>query len=118
MQDYEKYIREIKTELIKQNPYLIILFGSSATGLNDSKSDIDLLVVTKDEYMPKSFREKTELYLKISRAIAHINTKVAIDLLVYTIPMYEKMIKLNSSFSRELHKTGKILYESDYARMA
>jgi len=118
MKDYEKYIKQIKANLQKQDPFLIVLFGSCVSGNLHQDSDIDLLVVTKDDYIPKTFKEKTEIYLKIRQSIAETNKEVAIDLLVYTMPMYQKFIDMNSSFSREIINKGKIIYESDNTKMA
>jgi len=118
MKDYEKYINQIKTNLKKQDPFLILLFGSCVSGNLHQDRDIDILVVTKDDYIPQTFKEKTELYLKIRQSIAETNKEVAIDLLVYTMPMYQKFIQMNSSFSREITEKGKIIYESNNTKMA
>lgn len=117
MQEFEKYISQIKATLQVFDPYLVLLFGSCATGTQGKDSDIDLLVVTKDNFMPQTFKEHTELYLRIKKSIAETNKQVSIDLLVYTIPMYQKFLELNSSFSREITKTGKIIYESNNPKM-
>ncbi len=114
----EEYINQISTSLKTTNPYLILLFGSCATETTHKDSDIDLLVVTKDNYIPQTFKERTKLYLKIKHSLAETNKKVAIDLLVYTIPMYQNFLKLDSSFSREITKKGRILYENNYTEMA
>ncbi|MBC8485438.1 MAG: nucleotidyltransferase domain-containing protein [Bacteroidetes bacterium] len=118
MNTNNKYIQQINKKLQSLNPYLILLFGSYAYGSPHDDSDIDLLVVTNDNFMPQNFQEKTEIYLKIKQQIREINKQVAIDLLVYTIPMYQKFIELNSSFAREIINKGKILYESNNTTMA
>ena len=97
---------------------MFLLFGSYANGIPQEDSDIDLLVVTKDMYMPKTFQEKIELYLKVKRHISGINKYVPIDLLVYTLPMYQKFKELDSSFSREIFSKGKIIYETNNPAMA
>jgi len=97
---------------------LFLLFGSYANGIPQEDSDIDLLVVTKDMYMPKTFQEKIELYLKVKRHISGTNKYVPIDLLVYTLPMYQKFKELDSSFSREIFSKGKIIYETNNPAMA
>ena len=100
------------------NPYLIMLFGSYAWGTPHKDSDIDLLVVTNDDFMPENYDEKLKLSLKVKRQIYEINKQVAIDLIVYTKPMYQRFIELQSSFSREILSKGIILYESNYDAMA
>ncbi len=87
----------------------VILFGSYAYGNPNEDSDIDLYVVTKDEFIPQSFKENMDIKLKVSRAIRDLRSKVAIDLIVHTRAMSEKFIKLNSSFSRELLSKGIVL---------
>ena len=106
-----KYIEAISSNLRELNPYLVLLFGSFANGTPDDDSDIDLLVVTNDQFMPKSFKEKNDIFLRVSRKIRDINLEIPIDLLVYTIPMYKKFIEQNSSFAQEIMENGKILYE-------
>lgn len=118
MQDYEKYINQIKEKFKKYNPYKIFLFGSCVTGKIHKDSDIDILVVTKDEYMPKNFKEKTQLYLKFRESITEINKEIAIDLIVYTLPMFQKFIELGSSFADEIKNNAKIIYESYNTKMA
>lgn len=105
------YIQQLKANLSELDPYLVLLFGSYAHGTPHDDSDIDLIVVTNDKFIPKNFNEKNEIFLRVSRKIRHINFQIAIDLLVYTIPMYKKFIEQNSSFAQEITEKGKILYE-------
>ncbi len=112
------YIKRITEILSKSDPYLILLFGSYAYGTPDENSDIDILVVTKDNFIPQNFEEKHKIYLEISRKIRDIKMEVAVDLIVHTLPMYKKFIRQNSSFAREILTKGKILYESNNATMA
>jgi predicted nucleotidyltransferase len=118
MQEENIYIQQLKDKLKELNLYLVLLFGSYAYGTPHKDSDIDLLVVTNDEYIPKNFDEKNEIYLRVSRQIRPINQEIPIDLLVYTIPMYKKFLELNSSFAREVTQKGKILYERYNQRVA
>lgn len=113
----DKYIENIKSNLIELNPYLILLFGSYAYGTPNVDSDIDLIVVTNDQFMPKNFKEKNDIFLRVSRKIRHINLEVPIDLLVYTVPMYKKLIAQNSSFAQEIIEKGRVLYEGNNKAM-
>ncbi len=88
------------------DPYKLILFGSYANGNPTEESDIDLYVVTKDDFMPNSWREKNEIYLKISRQIRNIRSEIPIDLIVHTKQMNQKFVELDSSFSREIIQNG------------
>ena len=114
----DKYINEIKELLIELNPYLILLFGSYAYGTPNEESDIDILVVTNDEFIPQNFEEKHKIYLQVSSKIRHIRMQIAVDLIVHTLPMYQKFIKQDSSFSHEITTQGKILYERNNTTMA
>jgi len=95
-----------------------LLFGSYATGVRHEDSDIDLLVVTNDDFIPTTFKEKNDLFLSVNSKIRDIAQKVPVDLLVYTHPMYRKFVETGSSFSREILNKGIILYESNNKRMA
>jgi len=99
-----------KLKIIK--PHKIILFGSCASGEPNPDSDIDLIIVTNDDYLPKNYKEKSKIYLKVSRALRDISSIVPIDLIVYTKPMYKKFIELGSLFSKEIMQNGVVLYES------
>mgnify|MGYP000386243254 FL=1 len=64
-------IQELKREILERlqplDPERVILFGSYAYGNPTEDSDIDLYVVTKDEFVPATYAEKRELVRKISR---------------------------------------------------
>ena len=105
--DFKK-ITEIFRENIKELNQLI-LFGSYAWGSPDAESDIDLYVVTKDDYMPSSWAEKRDIVRKVSRQILPLRQKYAIDLLVHTRAMYNKFVDSGSSFSRDILNCGKKL---------
>ncbi len=113
-----KYIKEITKKLETINPYLIILFGSYAYGTANEDSDIDILVVTNDNFIPKNFDDRLKYRLSIKRVIRETAKKVPIDLLIYSKPMFKKFIELDSSFSKEILTNGKKLYESNNTRLA
>ncbi|MCX6051854.1 MAG: nucleotidyltransferase domain-containing protein [Campylobacterales bacterium] len=109
MIDIEVFKHEIIERLKPLNLDKIILFGSYAYGTPNEDSDIDLYVVTKDEFIPQSFEENNNLYLNISREIRDLRSKSAIDLIVHTRAMADKFKDLNSSFAQELFTKGAIL---------
>jgi predicted nucleotidyltransferase len=111
------YVQQIIEKLKPLNPHKVILFGSHAYGTATKDSDIDLLVVTNDDVMPKNFRENMGFYLKVARTLSEIKRKIPVDLIVHTIPMHERFIELGSMFSKEILSKGKILYEKDYERV-
>ena len=107
-------IEEMKLEIIKRleplNPNKIILFGSYANGTAHQDSDIDLYVVTNDDFIPQTFKESMNLKLKISRAIKDLQKIIPIDIITHTKKMHQKFVELNSSFSQEILKDGVKLY--------
>ncbi|PNV82259.1 MAG: nucleotidyltransferase domain-containing protein [Sulfurimonas sp.] len=109
MIDIEKVKDEIVERLKPLDPDRVILFGSYAYGTPNEDSDIDLYVVTKDEFIPQDFKERMTLTNKISNAIDAIRDRTAVDLIVHTKSMADKFKELNSSFSRELLSQGKVL---------
>lgn len=114
----QNYIQELINTLKTINPYLIILFGSYAYGTPNEDSDIDMLVVTNDDFMPKTYNEQLEYRLSVKKLIRKTAKKVPVDLLIYSKPMFEKFKKLESSFSKEILKNGKKIYESDNRKLA
>ena len=112
------YVSLIVDRLKEIKPYKIILFGSYACGNTKVDSDIDIIVVTNDEYFPQNYKEKSDVYLKVSNLLSDFLGKIPVDLVVYTKPMYEKFIELGSLFSKEVLQKGVVLYEIDNKRMA
>ena len=111
----QKNIVEILKPL---NPYLVILFGSYANGEPHRDSDIDIFVVLNNRTMPKTFKEKQTLYLSVSKYTRQIAKQTPLDLMVFTIPMYEHFKAGKSSFSKEIFNKGIILYETNDKTMA
>ncbi|MEA2011901.1 MAG: nucleotidyltransferase domain-containing protein [Verrucomicrobiota bacterium] len=111
----KRNINAIKKELIKNlqpiSPLKVILFGSYAYGSPKEESDIDLYVVTKDDFIPKDYQEKRQLVRRVSKQIESLREKIAIDLLVHTKAMNEKFYKMKSSFANEIESKGEIIYE-------
>ena len=117
MKETSKELTLILERLKKLNPYKVILFGSFAYGRPDRNSDVDLIVVTNEEYFPANYQEKSDLYLKVSNALTDVAGKIPIDLIVYTKSMYRKFVEMGSLFSKEVTQKGVILYETDHERM-
>jgi uncharacterized protein len=118
MNHFRKELHLILENLQNLNLYKVILFGSFAYGKPDKDSDFDLIVVTNDEYFPKSYQEKSDLYLKVSNALTDIAGRIPIDLVVYTKSMYIQFIQVGSLFSKEILQNGVILYETGHEGMA
>ena len=107
----EEIQRDLLTCLQQINPVKIILFGSYADGTAGPDSDIDLLVVTDDPFLPKNFSEKNAIYLRVANTIVDIEKKTPIDLIVHTRAMHKKFIQLDGMFAKQITSKGKVLYE-------
>jgi len=103
-------LEAIKKEIVEQlkplDPEKVILFGSYAYGQPTEESDIDLYIVTKDDFIPQSYQEKRELVRRISRHIHALRQEVCIDLLVHTHAMHHQFAESDSGFARDLLKRG------------
>jgi predicted nucleotidyltransferase len=99
-------ITRLKKALEPIHPEKVILFGSFAWGRPTAESDIDLYVVTHDEFMPATWRQKRDIVRAVSNRIIDLRTKYSVDLLVHTRPMHRKFIETNSSFARQIMSEG------------
>ncbi len=105
--------RRIKDALVPLHPEKVILFGSYAWGQPTPDSDIDLYVVTQDDFLPANYEENMQNYLKVASVLREINKSVPIDLIVHTRPMHQAFVRLDSMFAREVMTRGEVLYEKD-----
>jgi len=106
-------IAQINLSLKHLNISKVILFGSYAKGTQSDDSDIDLLVVTNDNFVFESFAQKMEVKLRIANALNSLRKYADIDLIVHTKPMYEKFIQLDSGFKKEILSSGSVIYEAN-----
>ena len=104
---------EIIERLKPIHPDKVILFGSYAYGEPNNDSDIDLLVVTRDNFIPQNFAEKMRVTLPVVDLLDVLRKQTALDIIVHTRPMHEKFMALRSMFSREVLQKGIVLYEQD-----
>ena len=105
------YIREITEALQPLNPLQILLFGSYARGDFTEDSDIDLLIILVEDFVPQTYAEKIKLRVAARTALRQINDKIALDVLVYTKPEYEKILEDKGVILTEIIETGKSIYE-------
>jgi predicted nucleotidyltransferase len=96
----------IRDALAPLHPEAVILFGSYAWGQPTEDSDIDLYVVTQDDFVPATWREKRDIVRAVSTRIVDLRMRYAIDLLVHTKPMHRKFVETDSSFARKIVKEG------------
>lgn len=106
--------KQLIEKLKKTDPCKIILFGSHAYGKPGPDSDIDILVVTEDDFLPENFSEKNDIFLRVSNSITDIEKKIPIDLIVHTKAMHRKFMEMRSMFARKIAADGKVLYEKNH----
>jgi predicted nucleotidyltransferase len=103
----------IKNEIIENlqviDPERVILFGSYAFGNPTPDSDIDLYVVTKEKFIPQTWDENLQIKKRVYLALGNFRKKHAADIIVHTLPLYEKFADSGSSFSKEILQKGIIL---------
>ncbi len=97
---------QISAALEPLHPEKVILFGSYAWGRPTDDSDIDLYVVTRDDFTPSNWKGKCDVVRSVSNRILDLRTKYAIDLIVHTKPMHRKFLDIDSSFARQIMDEG------------
>ena len=102
----------ILSSLKEIDPFKVILFGSRTTSSASTDGDLDLVVVTKSQDFPQSFSENKKHYIPVAKSLAKVNELVPIDLIVYTRPMFKKMMEQQSTFAKELTQNGHVIYEA------
>ncbi len=101
-----KLKKRIVEALKPLDPEGVFLFGSYARGNPGKDSDIDLYVITKDEFMPQSFTEKNAIYLNVARKLYDIEKEIPVDLIVHTREMNRRFIEMGGGFSRNIVDEG------------
>ena len=101
--DLETLIRDALAPL---HPEKVILFGSYAWGQPTQDSDIDLYVVTQDDFLPSTWRQKRDIIRSVSNRILDLRMRYSIDLLVHTKPMHRIFVETDSSFVRQITSEG------------
>ena len=98
--------RQISKALQASSPEKVILFGSYAWGQPTEDSDIDLYVVTQDDFVPSTWRQKRDIVRRVSNRIFDLRMRYPIDLLVHTRPMHQEFVERASSFARLIMSRG------------
>ncbi len=105
-----KLSEELKSAIVERlmplKPEKVVVFGSYAYGQPNENSDLDLYVVTSDEYTPQNWREKSAIFLKTIKALDDIQKHIPIDLIAHTKPMHKKFVELDGMLSRKILRDG------------
>lgn len=96
----EDYVEEVVKTL---NPYLVILFGSFATGNINEGSDVDILVVADFE---EDFLDRIKRLMDMNKF------RIPVEPVGYTPNEFKEMRKRKNAFIMEVVEKGEIMYES------
>jgi predicted nucleotidyltransferase len=90
----------------RYRPVRITLFGSCASGMARSDSDVDVLVEMDGGISGLS---------AAAEIVRTVRPRFAVDLLVRTPAQVQERIQLGDTFMAEVVKTGRIVYEDAHA---
>ena len=97
-------IDRVRDILVSQfSPKAIYLFGSYAQGRASDESDLDLLVVDRDEVYSKN--RSLEMNLSL------FPRKYSLDLLCFSEQQFKRKVQEKRLFFNNLIKTGRKIYE-------
>ena len=103
-EELERVLPEIVRRLADAlQPERIYLFGSHARGAAGPHSDVDILVVVPQSDQP-GYRRDRAAY----RALRGI--PVALDILVWTREEFDRGLRVRTSLSASVRRTGRTLY--------
>ncbi len=104
----DEVLQRITDSIVKtSNPERIILFGSRATTVYQSDSDVDLLVVLESEFDCQGSR--IEEIARMEKALR--GTRIPTDLLVYSHDEFERWKDTPTHVIHRAVQQGKVLYE-------
>ncbi|MBF0231512.1 MAG: nucleotidyltransferase domain-containing protein [Desulfamplus sp.] len=84
----------------------VILFGSHAYGTPHKDSDIDIMVVLDEDGFAKNYMEKIDRRMKVAKLLSDLEMTSSIDLLVYTKDEWAHLLKIGSSFVKQIDQNG------------
>lgn len=100
---FNKEIKRISDVIVKKyKPKKVILFGSCANGKLKPSSDIDIMII-------KNTRKKH--VERIKEVLSMVDSKLPMDVLVYTPKEFKKEIDLGEFIFQDINKEGKLLYD-------
>lgn len=100
----QEILNEAARRLVEKfHPEKIILFGSQARGTADSRSDIDLLVISPIK------EKRRKLMVEMNRVLTEL--EYAFDIIILTREEFERDRKIPGTIGRYASREGRILYE-------
>jgi len=95
----ENYVREVINQL---NPYLVVLFGSFATGDVNEGSDVDIMVVADFD----------ESFLDRIRRLMDLNIfRIPVEPIGYRLEEFSEMMRRGNPFITEVMEKGRVMYK-------
>jgi len=107
----ENVIEKLVDSLKPSHPSKIVLFGSHAKGTATPESDVDLMVILDNDDVSKTYQERLDKKMVISKLVREINYETALDILVYSKEEFRLLKERGNSFLDEIEKSGKVIYE-------
>jgi len=102
--------KEIKDEILhclkKEKVHKIILFGSHAYGTPCADSDIDLIIISDNDGMSKTYKDYLKNKNYISKKLLKLRKKYPLDLIVYTKDEWSFLKASKTSFIRSIEEKG------------
>lgn len=86
----------------------VIMFGSYAYGAPEDDSDIDLVVVSNKRGFCGTYKERAKQRLQVKEFLRDLN--IPVDLFVYTIDEWNKLLESKASFFKQINEHGISLY--------
>ena len=102
----QEIIQTIVAALQPLNPEKVVLFGSYAANEFHADSDVDLYVVSQEEFIPASYAENILHYKKYTSPLKGLKQHIPLDVVVHTRPMNRRFEADDSSFARQILRNG------------
>lgn len=102
----QEIIETIVTALQPLNPEKVVLFGSYAAKNSHADSDIDLYIVSQEEFIPASYSENIQHYKKYTSPLKRLKQQIPLDIVVHTRAMNRRFEADGSSFARQIMRNG------------
>lgn len=100
----QEFLKNI--ESYQDNLFLVELFGSYARGDYHPHSDIDLLVVVKNQRM------RQKMLTAVDSAMEAVGYRELLSPIIMDLKHYRKIKEANSDFYYFLRKEGKVLWQT------
>ena len=107
--DKQQIKNKIISALLPLQPDKVILFGSYAQNTEHEDSDVDIYIVSNEDYLPATYAENMRHYKKYSRPLKNLKQEIPLDLLIHTRAMNRMFESTDSSFAREIKLHGERL---------